>query len=217
MARARRSPCGRRPASRRRSVHPAGTICRTPAGQLHSHLRWPPGRCREASPSLVYGAGLLIPLSACRSRGFKSLSLRSNTQVSAHEPLTAMRHARAAWPTGHNVVRDVIRPMLGEWAARALRRRRDGSHAAQVSGPRLGAGVRPRAAVVHAPRRPAGPHRPRQRARGGWRSGRSHMTRGHRPGRATPAGAGWVNPGVASPRSRRRCWRRDRRAAVRGS
>jgi hypothetical protein len=54
----------------RRDCYPPGAVPR---------LRPRLGR-QEASPSLVYGAGLLIPLGLLGPRGFKSLSLRSRCQ-----------------------------------------------------------------------------------------------------------------------------------------
>ena len=53
------------------------------SGLLRSHPlrgRPRPHRRLEASPSLVYGAGLLIPLGLSGPRGFKSLSLRGTRQ-----------------------------------------------------------------------------------------------------------------------------------------
>ena len=61
----------------------------------------------EASPSLVYGAGLLIPLGQLAPRGFESLSLRSKPQVSGL--LSDTRHKRQpTCPIVLNVILNVI-------------------------------------------------------------------------------------------------------------
>jgi hypothetical protein len=50
---------------------------------------------REASPSLVYGAGLLIPFRVCPDRGFESLSLR---KIPSQAPFCAVTIGRESGP-----------------------------------------------------------------------------------------------------------------------
>jgi hypothetical protein len=66
----------------------SGRCCYPLARRERYHVR---GRL-EASPSLVYGAGLLIPLGLSGPRGFKSLSLRGTTRTTCAGSSVRIEH-----------------------------------------------------------------------------------------------------------------------------